>query len=249
MAVAVAALLLAVLAPAASAAPHSVVKRLTVGPQTASMVPLSRPSQAGVPRIISGTRAPDGSWPWMASVRQAKSPLSGFCGGSVIARDLVLTAAHCVVADDAKGFKTTTPRPASDFIVVTIRAELFPPSGNSFEAHWGVYKAAVAKGDAEGAANALREIRRLRVERNIQSLDSIAMARLGEGLEHLNEAAVTRPSSPSAMPSSSIPTCPTRTSPSPRPSSRRARSGSSPESRTPSRERACASRRRGAATT
>ena len=129
MAVAVAALLLAVLAPAASAAPHSVVKRLTVGPQTASMVPLGHPSQAGVPRIISGTRAPDGSWPWMASVRQAKNPLSGFCGGSVIARNLVLTAAHCVVVDDAKGFKTTTPRPASDFIVVTGQHLLTPITG------------------------------------------------------------------------------------------------------------------------
>jgi tetratricopeptide (TPR) repeat protein len=60
-----------------------------------------------------------------------------------------------------------------------------PPSGNSFEAHWSVYKAAVGKGDAEGANSALREIRRLRVERNIVSLESLAMARLAEGLEHL----------------------------------------------------------------
>ena len=67
--------------------------------------------------------------------------------------------------------------------VIDIRASS-PPSGNSFEAHWGVYKAAVAKGDAEASAAALREIRRLRVERNILSLDSIAMARLAEGLEH-----------------------------------------------------------------
>jgi tetratricopeptide (TPR) repeat protein len=61
-----------------------------------------------------------------------------------------------------------------------------PPSGNSFEAHWGVYKAAAAKGDVDGANNALREIRRLRVERNIVSLESLAMARLAEGLEHVS---------------------------------------------------------------
>ena len=68
---------------------------------------------------------------------------------------------------------------------IDIRASA-PPSGNSFEAHWSVYKAAVAKGDVEAATKALREIRRLRVERNIVSLESVAMARLNEGLEHVS---------------------------------------------------------------
>ncbi len=70
--------------------------------------------------------------------------------------------------------------------VIDVRASR-PPGGTSFEALFGVYKAAVARGDAEGRANALREIRRLRVERNIESLEAIALARLAEGVEHLAE--------------------------------------------------------------
>jgi secreted trypsin-like serine protease len=128
-AVAVIALILAVVAPTTGAAPRAVTKRLTVGPQTASMVPLGRPSHAKAPRIISGTKAPDGSWPWIVSVRQASNPNSGFCGGSVVAGDMVLTAAHCVVVDDAKGFPTKTVRPPSDFVVVSGQHLITPITG------------------------------------------------------------------------------------------------------------------------
>ena len=40
--------------------------------------------------------------------------------------------------------------------VIDVRASR-PPAGNTFEALWSVYKKAGAKGDAEGAQNALRE--------------------------------------------------------------------------------------------
>jgi tetratricopeptide (TPR) repeat protein len=60
-----------------------------------------------------------------------------------------------------------------------------PPSGNSFEALWGTYRAAEARGDETGAANAMREIRRLRSERNIRSLEPFALAHVGQGLERL----------------------------------------------------------------
>jgi tetratricopeptide (TPR) repeat protein len=60
-----------------------------------------------------------------------------------------------------------------------------PPAGNSFEALWSAYRKADQRGDAEGSQSALREIRRLRVERNIKSLEPIALARVSEGLQRL----------------------------------------------------------------
>lgn len=47
-------------------------------------------------RIIGGSPAPRGSWPWMVSLIE-----NGFlsCGGALIAPDLVLTATHCFLGN------------------------------------------------------------------------------------------------------------------------------------------------------
>ncbi len=58
-----------------------------------------------------------------------------------------------------------------------------PLAGNSFEALWSAYRKAEQRGDGEASQSALREIRRLRVERNIRSLEPVALARVAEGLE------------------------------------------------------------------
>ena len=66
------------------------------------------------------------------------------------------------------------------------------PVGNSFEALWSAYLKAAAHGDQDGQRAAYQEIRRYRIERNIRSLEPIALARLGEGLIRLEKGDIER---------------------------------------------------------
>lgn len=70
-------------------------------------------------RIIGGRAAEEGDWPWQVSLHTADRMdgtedgmfVSQFCGGSLIARQWVLTAAHCVTDDDGR------VGPPGDFLV------------------------------------------------------------------------------------------------------------------------------------
>lgn len=50
-------------------------------------------------RIVGGTTAQKGSWPWQAML--ASPGGSQFCGGSLIRDNWVLTASHCVAGSSA----------------------------------------------------------------------------------------------------------------------------------------------------
>lgn len=68
------------------------------------------------PRIVGGTNAANGAYPFMVALLNASQPdpnKGQFCGGSLIAPHWVLTAAHCMVESaDANG-NPTSVRPAS----------------------------------------------------------------------------------------------------------------------------------------
>lgn len=93
------------------------------------------------------------------------------------ARTLALLAAACVA--------TVSAGAAQDDKVIDVRA-VRPPTGNSFEALWSAYVKADQKGDQEARRAAHQEIRKYRVERNIRSLEPIALARVGQGLRRLD---------------------------------------------------------------
>jgi trypsin len=65
-------------------------------------------------RILGGTTASHGRFPWLAFVLDARSGTRGLCTGTVVAPSLVLTAGHCVVnratgaVEPISGFRVAT---------------------------------------------------------------------------------------------------------------------------------------------
>jgi secreted trypsin-like serine protease len=61
---------------------------------------LAQPQQAAVPEVFGGREAQPGAWPWQVALVFAREPdasVGQYCGGTLIAPEWVLTAAHCVL--------------------------------------------------------------------------------------------------------------------------------------------------------
>ena len=83
-------------------------------PSAAPLVAAPTQQEGPAPRIVGGEEAPAGAYPWMtALVANNVAPAAGqFCGGALIHREWVMTAAHCVTSG------TQVDPPASIDIVV-----------------------------------------------------------------------------------------------------------------------------------
>ncbi|MCI5078567.1 serine protease [Oricola sp.] len=79
-------------------------------PEKAAMLEGSTDAEQG--RVLNGKISEDGAWPWQVALMRVdveKSVLSQFCGGSMIQKDWVLTAAHCVVEKRDDGYYIIDP--------------------------------------------------------------------------------------------------------------------------------------------
>lgn len=65
------------------------------------------------PRIVGGTEVSGNKYPWMVAVMSRNSdPSQGqFCGGSLIASQWILTAAHCIESETADGVSVLLGQP------------------------------------------------------------------------------------------------------------------------------------------
>ncbi len=83
---------------------------MNLGFNSSQAVNLSDTNQVD-PRIVGGTNAANGAYPFMVALLNATQPdpyQGQFCGGSLIAPHWVLTAAHCIVQSaDANGVPST----------------------------------------------------------------------------------------------------------------------------------------------
>ncbi|NWR87354.1 ACRO protein, partial [Furnarius figulus] len=72
---------------------------------TCGLRPMASDDDQSKTRVVGGTNAQTGAWPWLVSIQDPATAGTGhLCGGSLISIQWVLTAAHCFV--DAKNISS-----------------------------------------------------------------------------------------------------------------------------------------------
>jgi tetratricopeptide (TPR) repeat protein len=100
-----------------------------------------------------------------------------------VKRGLGIIAA--LVLTSAVPTATAAPGPQGTETVIDVRNQR--QTGNSFEAVWAAYRKAESSGDTDTAAKVFSEIRRLRIERNIPSLEHVSLALVARGIDRLRK--------------------------------------------------------------
>jgi trypsin len=100
---------------------------LTVVPSAAASDPQ--------PKVVGGETTPIQDWPWQVALARNDELHAGdgydrqFCGGSLVAPTIVITAAHCVEDDE----QTNVFEPATEFEVFTGRTTLSSSQGQAID--------------------------------------------------------------------------------------------------------------------
>ena len=69
-------------------------------------------------RIVGGDIATPGDWPWQVTYDWVGSGKGHWCGASIITRNWIVTAAHCIVSKKASDYTLTVGRfSASSYFV------------------------------------------------------------------------------------------------------------------------------------
>lgn len=85
----------------------SVSPTTSVPPATAASLNCGRPKRS---RIVGGEIASNRDWPWQVGIQSLDDDFI-FCGGSLLDREWVLTAAHCIVRNNPSRRGCVAPNP------------------------------------------------------------------------------------------------------------------------------------------
>ena len=126
-------------------------------PPYASVSPMS-------PMIVGGTAVPNGKYPFMVYIELYRNgKRSGFCGGSLIDRDSVLTAAHC--------FDPPVPKTAFLTVGVTDRRQL-----NQDQIRRVVFKDSYRHPRYKSQKNSSYDVAVLKLDRAVTGIQPIKVA-------------------------------------------------------------------------
>jgi secreted trypsin-like serine protease len=101
----------------------ALVSRFLVASMIAAL-PASAVLAEDTEMIVGGQPAPDGKYPWQVRLYSTMDDDIGFCGGSIIDKQWVLTAAHCLIGTEevvigyGSNDRTKTKKVASEKVIV-----------------------------------------------------------------------------------------------------------------------------------